>query len=189
MFAPTTVFGMIWGVRFLQEAHGTPYLAAVMRSASVSVGWMVGCPLLGALSDRIGRRKPVIIGAATALLACLLLILRGPAGAFPPFSLGLLAGLASGAAMLPYTVIKEANRPEHAGAATGVISFINFSITALLGPTLGLLLTNASSGGVRELGHYQAAFEPLIYGVGLAIVLAMCLRETGRAAPLPRRPG
>ncbi len=36
--------------------------------------------------------------------------------------------------MIPYTVIKEANRPEHSGTATGVINFLNFSLSALLGP-------------------------------------------------------
>jgi MFS family permease len=85
-------------------------------------------------------------------------------------------------------VIKEANRPEHAGAATGVVNFINFSFSALLGPLFAGLLTRASAGGERELGHYQAAFEPLLYGVGLAIVLALFLRETGtaaRSAPAP----
>ena len=30
--------------------------------------------------------------------------------------------------------------------------------------------------------HYQAAFLPLLYGVGLAVVLTFFLRETGRAA-------
>ena len=187
MFAPTTVFSMVWGVRFLQEGHGAPYIEAVMRSAAVLVGWIVGCPLLGALSDRLGRRKPVIVGAGAALLACLLLILHGPPGMFPPYSLGFLAGVASGAAMLPYSVIKEANPRRYAGAATGVISCINFSVTALLGPVLGLTLTRASGGGLRLLGHYQTAFEPLAWGVGLAIVLAVCLRETGPAASPHRR--
>jgi MFS family permease len=182
MFAPTTVFSIVWGVRFLQEDRGAPDLTEVMRSASVSVGWIVGSPLLGALSDHIGRRKPVIVGAGAVLLLCLLLILRGPPGVFPPYGLGFLAGLASGGAMLPYSVIKEANRPRLAGTAAGVISFINVSVAALLGPALGLVLTRSSGGGLRLLGHYQVAFEPLVYGVGLAIVLAMCLRETGRAA-------
>ena len=31
------------------------------------------------------------------------------------------------------------------------------------------------------LEHYQTAFEPLLYGVGLAIVLTLVLRETGSA--------
>jgi hypothetical protein len=38
--------------------------------------------------------------------------------------LRLVAGLASGAAMLPYTVIKEANPPEVSGSATGVVNFL-----------------------------------------------------------------
>jgi MFS family permease len=186
LFLPTSIFDMVWGVRFLQEAHDMPYGLAVMRSASVPFGWIIGCPLLGALSDRIGRRKPFIIGGAALLLACMALILFGRPGPLPPYTLGLLAGIGSGAAMLPYIVIKEANRLEHAGTATGVINFINFSMTALLGPVFGGLLMQASGGGERELPHYQQAFAPLLWGVGLAIVLALFLRETGRAAkPIP----
>lgn len=182
IFIPTTIFDMLWGVRFLQEAHDMPYGVAVMRSAAVPFGWIIGCPLFGMVSDRLGRRKPVIIFGAAVLLVCLLLILYGPPGLFPPYSLGLVAGVASGVAMLPYTVIKEANRPEHSGTATGVVNFINFSFSALLGPVFSGLLTRVSQGGERELIHYQAAFQPLIYGVAAAIVLTLFLRETGRAA-------
>jgi MFS family permease len=188
MFIPTTIFSMIWGVRYLQEAHDLPYAVAVLRSASVPLGWIIGSPLLGMLSDRIGRRKPVIVGSAAILLVCLLMILYAPAGSFPPYSLGLTAGIASGAAMIPYTVIKESNRPEYSGTATGVISFINFMVSALLGPMLAGLLTHASANGPRELEHYQTAFQPLAFGVALAIVLALCLRETGPAAANFRAP-
>lgn len=178
-FIPTTIFDMVWGVRYLQEAHDLPYSAAVMRSAAVPFGWIIGCPLLGWITDTIGRRKPVIIGAGLVLLGTLALILFGPRDVFPPFSLALVAGIASGAAMIPYTVIKEANRPEHSGTATGVINFINFSMTALAGPLFARRLIEASGGGDRGLAHYQATFLPLLYGVALAILLTILLRETG----------
>jgi len=179
---------MVWGVRFLQEGHAVSYEMAALRSASVPFGWIIGCPLLGWLTDRIGRRKPVIIGAALFLGLTLALILYGPRGVFPPYSLGLLAGIASGAAMIPYTVIKEANRPEHSGTATGVINFLNFSLTALLGPVFAARLTAASEGAERELAHYQSSFLPLLFGVLLAIVLTLLLRETGAKARRPAQP-
>ena len=190
LFIPTTIFDMIWGVRYLQDARGFDYATAVMRSASVPFGWIIGCPLLGMLSDRIGRRKPVIVVSAVVLFACLAWILYGPAEVFPPYVLGLLAGLVSGAAMLPYTVIKEANPPEASGTATGVVNFLNFTFSALLGPVFGGILVSVSGGARMNLEHYQTAFEPLLYGVALAIVLTLFLRETGpavrRPAPLPR---
>src|SRR4249920_3831740 len=34
IFIPTTIFDMVWGVRFLQEARGFDYVEAVMRSAT-----------------------------------------------------------------------------------------------------------------------------------------------------------
>ena len=186
LFIPTTIFDMVWGVRYLQDARGLDYGTAVMRSAAVPLGWMIGCPLLGFVSDRLGRRKPVIAGAALVLLGCLAWILFGPADVLPPFLLALVTGIASGAAMLPYTVIKEANPPQYSGTATGVVNFINFTFSALLGPVFAGLLRTASGGAESmTLDHYQAAFLPLLYGVALALVLTLGLKETGPAARRP----
>jgi MFS family permease len=186
LFIPTTIFDMIWGVRYLQEAHGFDFASAVMRSATVPVGWIIGCPLLGFISDRLGRRKPVIAGGALVLLGCLAWILYGRTGVVPPYLLGLIAGVASGAAMLPYTVIKEANPPEFGGTATGVINFLNFTFSALLGPVFGWILQSLS-GGAREmeLAHYQVAFAPLLFGVAVSMILTLWLKETGPAARTP----
>jgi hypothetical protein len=84
--------------------------------------------------------------------------------------------------MLPYTVIKEANPSQYGGTATGVINFLNFTFSALLGPVFGRMLMNAS-GQAEKIGlqHYQTAFLPFLYGVAAAIVLTFLLKETGSA--------
>jgi MFS family permease len=190
LMIPTSIFDMIWGVRYLQEAHGYEYGSAVMRSAMVPLGWIIGSPLLGAISDRLGRRRPVIAGGALVLLGCLAWILFGPTDVLPPYLLGLTTGIASGAAMLPYVVIKEANPPALSGTATGVVNFLNFTFSALLGPVFAWALRHASGGAsAMELGHYQLAFQPLLYGVALATVLALLLKETGSAAKPPATQG
>jgi MFS family permease len=186
LFIPTTILDMTWGVRYLQDARGFDYGTAVLRSATVPFGWIIGCPLLGFISDRIGRRKPVIVAGGVVLLACVAWILYGPSNILPPYVLGLVAGIASGAAMLPYTVIKEANPPEMSGTSTGVVNFVNFTFSALLGPVFASILLAVSGGAASmTIDHYQTAFRPLLYGVGIAVVLTLLLKETG---PAVRRP-
>lgn len=178
LFLPTNILDMIWGVRFLQEAHGFDYGEAVIRSAMVPLGWMIGCPLLGLISDRLGRRKPVIAGGALALLACVAWILYGNARVLPPYIVGIVTGVASGAAMLPYTVIKEANPPDLSGTATGLMNFLCFTFSALAGPFFGWILQSVSSGNPGRQ-PYQATFQPMLYGIALAIALTFLLKETG----------
>jgi sugar phosphate permease len=181
LFIPTTIFDMVWGVRFLQQAHGFEYGDAVVRSATVPLGWILGCHLLGWISDRIGRRKPVIIGGACVLLACLVWILYGRADVLPPYVLGFVAGVASGGAMLTYTVAKEANRTELAGTATGVVNFLNFTFSALVGPVFGRILQRVSTSERPLVENYQLTFRSLLYGVAFAILLTLVLKETGSA--------
>jgi hypothetical protein len=64
-----------------------------------------------------------------------------------------------------------------------VVNFLNFTFSALLGPIFGWILVTVGAGAARRtLEHYQATFKPLLYGVGLAIVLTLLLKETGPAA-------
>src|SRR5262249_60655641 len=82
-------------------------------------------------------------------------------------------------ALLPAPVIREAHPPQMSGTATGVVNFLNFTFSALLGPVFGWVLISVAAGTPATLAHYQTAFQPLLYGVSLAIVLTVFLKETG----------
>jgi hypothetical protein len=116
------------------------------------------------------------------LLLGLIWALFGREGVFPVFSVSLMIGVASGAGMIPYTVVKEANPRHLSGTATGVCNFITFTFSALLGPVFGWILIRSSDGSGRFIREdYQVTFEPLLFGVALAIILTLFLKETGNA--------
>ncbi len=187
IFIPTTIFDMVWGVRFIQEGYGLDYAHAVLRSSAVPFGWIIGCPLLGYISDKTGRRKPVIIGGAIVLALCLTVALYGRVGIFPPYSIALLFGVASGAGMIPYTVIKEANPQQLSGTATGVANFINFTFSAFMGQVFGWILVSVSHGSAQlVIQDYRITFVPLLLGIALAIVMTFFLQETGPSSTKTR---
>ncbi len=182
LFIPTTILAMTWGVRFLEEARGREYEAAVGLAATVPLGWVIGCPLLGFISDRLGRRKPVLMGGTIALFALVWWVLYGDPAIFRGPAVGILMGIASGAAMLPNAIVKEANPPKLGGSATGVVNFINFTFSALLGPVFGARLARSpENADVAGLAHHQSGFQPLLYGIALALVLSFFVKETGPA--------
>lgn len=181
LFLPTTVGDMIWGVSFLREGWHVGYTEAVDRAAMVPLGWVIGCPLLGYIADLMGRRKPVLIGGASFMLLIALAILYLPHDIIPPYLAGFLLGVGSGAAMIPYTIIKEVNADEVKGSATGAINFLVFTLSALMAPVYGWVLVNVSNGGPLDLPVFQKAGIIGIGGIALAIVLSCFIRETGTA--------
>jgi MFS family permease len=181
LFAPTTVGDMIWGVARFQKDLLLSYHEAVLIVSMVPLGWVVGCPLLGWLSDRIGRRKPVIVGSAA------IMILAAAQVAFHPLPMPVkvamfIFGIASGAAMIPYSIIKEVNPDSVKGSAAGGINFLVFGITAFIGP----IYAEHVGKGVGIAEHLTSNFQKggvfWIICCATAIVVSFFLRETGRAA-------
>lgn len=130
----------------------------------------------------MGRREPVLIAGALLMLVSGAGILYLQAGVAPPYVLGLAFGIGSGAAMLPYSVIKEVNPDNVKGSATGAINFLVFTVSAWLTPAFGRLLTRFGQGGPLNLLVFREAGTWLLGGIVVAIVLALFLRETGPRA-------
>jgi len=180
MFMPTTVGNMIWGVPF-RETLGMAAAEAATRSSMVPLGWVIGAPLLGYLADRMGLRKPALIFGLVIMLICMVGLICAPQWV-PPFTGGLLFGIGSGAAMIPYTIIKEVNPDRVKGSAAGAMNFLVFSLSALLAPAFGLALAKLSGGLALTTATFQEADLIWLAAIVLSLVLTLFLRETGARA-------
>lgn len=181
LFLPTTIGALVWATSFLHGGEHMSMSAAASDAAMVPIGWVIGCPLLGYISDRMGRRKPVLIVGALVMLAAGLTAIYLPAGTLPRFSVALLLGISSGAAMIPFSIMKEVNPPEVKGTAAGTMNFLVFVMTGIMSPFISrLMLPNQAAPLI--LSQFQTAFLPLVGGVIVAIILSFFLRETGVAA-------
>lgn len=181
LFLPTTIGALVWATSFLHGGEHMSMSAAASDAAMVPIGWVIGCPLLGYISDHIGRRKPVLIGGALVMLAAGLTAIYLPAGTLPRFSVALLLGIASGAAMIPFSIMKEVNPHEVKGTAAGAMNFLVFVMTGIMSPFISRLMLPDQKTPLI-LSQFQTAFLPLVGGVVVAIILSFFLRETGVAA-------
>jgi len=147
----------------------------------VPLGWVVGCPLLGWLADYIGLRKPTLILGAAIMLMSVIATAYTNDSTFNYISMFLL-GVGSGAAMIPYTIIKEVNPDKAKGSAVGVINFITFGVTAAVAPIFAREHGRSLASSSDHLAHFKEAADFWVVAIVIAIGLALFLRETGAKA-------
>lgn len=188
---PMLAWGGLWGVPYLMQAHGLGRAAAVDLNAVLLVGWGLGGPVAGWISQRCGRRKPPLVaalGAATGGWLVLALAPPLPLAGLAALYAGL--GLASGAMLLGFALARELAPPETIGTAGGIMNTLMTTAGALLQPLFGWLLDRQWAGetalGARLYPAQAYAHAALVFVAlqAVAFVIALRLEESyGR----PRR--
>jgi MFS family permease len=178
-------FSGLWGVSFLTSNYGLPATQAAAINTILLVAWAVGGPIFGALSDRIGRRKPLYVGGcAVVALGWALIILLPQLPVWLLVFLLAVAGFASGCMVIGFAFLRESVPPYLAGTAAGVVNMGVMMGPMLLQPAVGWVLDQQWHGemlnGVRSYSPeaYQAGFSLMLVWAGLALLLILFTRET-----------
>src|SRR3990167_5624661 len=75
MNLPISLLGGIWGVLYLVDARHVAQLSATFVTSMLFFGTVVGGPLAGWISDKIGRRRlPMLMGAVISLSLILMIV-------------------------------------------------------------------------------------------------------------------
>jgi sugar phosphate permease len=176
-------FATLWAVPYLVDVHGMTRDVAASRVTMALGIFAVSGLVLGALSDRLRRRKPLYAGGAALLCVAWLPLLAGwPLGGLASYLLCGVMGLATAGMTLSWACCKEVNAPQFAGIATGVANMGIFLGPAVMQPVVGWVLDLSQGAGMRAATHTPDEWQrALLVLAGVALfgfANALFVRET-----------
>ncbi len=170
-------FAGLWAVPYLMQVHGMDRIHATDHTSLMLIGFAVGALAVGAASDRLGRRRPVLLLLAVLYTLCWLPWLTG-FGMPRPVSLTLsgIMGLCAAGFTLTWASAKEVNPPALSGMATSLVNTGVFLGPAIYQPLVGWVLDRGWRGGAAlDMGVYTLDD----FRLGLAVLLGFSLMGLG----------
>ena len=192
LYLPSIVLLDVYGISYFKAAHQITSQQAANVSALTFLGWIIGGPVIGVISDKIKRRRlPLVITSAmTAVL--LYIIFYDPSLTLNQLSnIAFLAGICCGAHPLCFALGKENNPTQMAGTSVAVTNMFIMLGGMIFPPIVGKLLDLHTQSQLINGMHvytasdYTFALSIVPAGIVLGTVLSMFLKETycGSRAP------
>lgn len=178
-------FGGLWSVPWLMTVYELPAADASLLTSLIFMGWLVGSPVAGWLSDKIQRRKPVLLTGSLVCLASFAVIVLVPGlDRTTLATLYFVNGLGGSCMVVCFGLVREWNTPIGNATAIGFANMCVVGSGALLQPLIGLILDQRWQGslleGVRQYPSeaYQSGFIVLLFVLAAANVCVFLIRES-----------
>jgi predicted MFS family arabinose efflux permease len=144
-------FAGLWATPYLTQVHGMTRAVASSHLSLYFAGFAIGCLFIGGLSDRLRRRKRVVLVAAHIYALIWLVWLTGmtmpQAVSYTLFG---LMGISTAAFTLTWACAKEVNPPQLSGMSTSVTNIGGFLGGALLQPAVGWIMDLSWQGTMQD---------------------------------------
>lgn len=148
-------FAGLWAVPFLQDTRGLSRVVAAQHASLLLLGVAVGSLAVGLIADRLGNRRGVMrVFVLLYTLSWAPWLLHAGWPTWATLCWFFLMGLLIPGFTLGWTLVKEANPPEHSGIATAVVNTGIFLGAGVLQPLVGAVLDHA-----RASGHADQAWD------------------------------
>jgi MFS family permease len=183
-YITTTAFGGLWGLSFIQTSYGVSKEVAGYATSMIFLGWGIGGPLTGFLSDFIGKRKTAMRLGLLGTLFCLFPVIYFPMISISTvYVLLFLVGFFSSAELLSFSLAIELNSIRSKAMAAAFTNCIVSLGDSFIQPFVGFLL-DYRWGGVMDNGirfystyDYQIALSCLPIAMIIGFVLLFMVKE------------
>lgn len=184
LFAPSAVIAELWGPSYLEYGRGLSKHAAAFATGLIFIGWGIGGPIAGWLSDKLGKRKPVMYGSAVcgALILSLIFYCQSLT-AYQLYALFFLYGFTNIGVVVAYAVATEINPKPTVGASIAFANMGSIFIGAICQPIFGKVIEYGIGHKVVDIStltatDFSIAVSLLPICSVIALVIAFILRET-----------
>ena len=177
-------FQGLWAGPFLMDVYGMSKANASFFFMFISIGFMVAFPLAGMISDKLDRKKPVLLtGIILSLLYWLLMSIFGAAlDSYQLLVLLAFLGVSYGFTCIFLTIPATMFPLEIAGSAIASLNIFNFIGGGFFQYLMGLLIDSTHQAG-NEFFSYQIIFVVCTLGVLFSLVGAILFKEHSRSEP------
>lgn len=184
LYAPTAVIGEAIGPAYLQYGRGLQVHTAAFAASLIFMGWVLGGPLAGWISDRLGRRKPVMICSAILGFVLLLSLIYYPSLSVRSIHVLLfLFGFTNAGVAIAYAISTELHDRSVVGTAIAFTNMASIFVGACLQPMIGYCVDRVA--GARSYHVETLLLTDFQYGLRLlplclliALGLAFFVKET-----------
>lgn len=184
LFGPTAVIGEAIGPAYLQYGRGLTAHAAAFATGLIFIGWGISGPISGWLSDRMGRRKPLmIVSALCGVVLTTLFVFYPHMDTKMAYLLFFAFGLTNTGVAIAYAVSTEIQDRNVIGTSIAFTNMISIFIGALMQPLVGRLVDLVSGARAYNvetllLSDFQAGLRILPICSLIALILAFTVKET-----------
>ncbi|MFA5960756.1 MAG: MFS transporter [Tatlockia sp.] len=189
LYTSLSVFGELWGKTYLEQAHHLTKIEAARTVSAMFLGWAVGAPVAGFISDSTGRRVlPLVIGAVMAFI-CISLVLYCPNLSYTALNILLFFyGLFSATEIIVFIMGKENSGAKLSGTVFAAVNMIVTLGGVIFQPLVGKLLDTFGDSGVVSGEHiysvldYQLALSVLPISLLFVTILAFFMKDSRTTA-------
>jgi len=188
LYMPLSVLGALWGAEYVSAVGGIDKVSASGALSMLYVGWLIGGPLVGWYSDRIGKRRNFLLGAGVLTFLVSLVVVLVPRLPLSGYYVLMLAlGFASCSQVVCFVAAVEHNRPAVAGTAIAATNMMIMLVGGVGEWLFGVLLDHFG-GGSDSISAYRKAIIFLPVVAALGTVAAFFLREGFPKRKIPPGP-
>lgn len=185
-YLTTATFAGLWAIPFVHESYNISITKAGFAVSMIFVGWAIGGPLIGVISDKLDRKKmPILVATAIGfVLTALAIYIKVPLSIL--YILFFLIGFVSSAELLCFSYAIDINPFSAKATATAFVNFIVVIGSAVFQPLVGYILdlnwAGQMDGAVRSypVEAYNIAMATFPISFILAFLLALFMIKERR---------